>query len=64
MMYNFEGKTIMAEKNVSEETLNGLGYVLMAVFLEKYNKNVVREFYANPLLKLMILTVLLWAKCM
>lgn len=44
-----------AEKNVSQETLqlynfldllNGLRCLEMVLFLEKYNKSVVREFYA------------------
>lgn len=73
MIHNFEGKKIVAEKKVSQETLNlynaldllnGLGSVEIVVFLDKYKQNVVKDFYANLILTLMILIVLLWVQFM
>lgn len=69
----FKGKTVIAEKKVSQETLqlyhalnllNGLGCLEMLVFPKKYNESMVIIFMQISLLTLMILIVLLCAKCM
>lgn len=55
-MKEFEIKPIMAERRMSQETLdqynalglfNAIGCLKMAIFLERYNESATREFYAN-----------------
>lgn len=55
-MKELAGKPIMSKKKMGQQTLaqynvlellNNMGYVEMTMFLEKYNDNLVREFYAN-----------------
>lgn len=55
-MNEFGAKSIVVEKKVDKKALamsdtlelrNQLGCVKMALFLAKYNKNLVRDFYAN-----------------